>query len=245
LRVLVIVGDPQNQKTRKLIELTDKDNVIQEALFDYEQLAVSVKDTEALAVLRQTYGLDGNPSLPVLLVLDEDGKVVSTNAPLEGNPTEAVTTLKAFLAKQALPRLDSVKLLAKAQDQARREGKRIFLKESGTYCYPCRLLSRFLDENKKVLEPHYVFVEIDRDRFTHGEEVMLRYRKKDDRSIPWCAILDVEGKMLANSDGPDGNIGFPSEPKSTDHFIGMLRATAPRLTPAQLIELRQPLERKR
>jgi len=49
---------------------------------------------------------------------------------------------------------------------------------------------------------------------------------------------------LANWDGPEGNIGFPSGAKGIDHFLHALTVTAPRLTPAQFSELRQVLEKK-
>ncbi len=247
LRVLVIVGDPKDANTRKLVGVIDSHDAIGEVMCEFEQLAVSTEDTESLAVLRKTYGLDTDPlKLPTLLVLGEDGKVSARNSPsLDGKQADIATPLKGFLAKRALPTRDAEKLLTTAQDQARLEGKRVFLKETGTYCYPCRLLSRFLDKHKAILDSHYVFVEIDRGRFTHGDEVMTRYRGKNERRIPWCAILDADGKMLANWDGPDGNIGFPSQPKSIDHFFGVLKATAPALTSAELTELRKTLEQKR
>jgi RNA polymerase sigma factor (sigma-70 family) len=247
LRVLVIVGDPTDANTRKLVGLIDSHDAIGAVMCEFEQLAVSTEDTESLAVLRKTYDLDADPrKLPTLFVLGEDGKLIAKNSPsLDGKRTEIATPLKEFLANQALPPQDAKKLLTAAQDQARREGKRVFLKESGTYCYPCRLLSRFLDKQKAILDSHYVFVEIDRGRFTHGDEVMMRYRGKEERSIPWCAILDANGKMLGHWDGPDGNIGFPSQSKSIDHFLGVLKATTPGLTSTQLTELRQALEQKR
>jgi hypothetical protein len=71
------------------------------------------------------------------------------------------------------------------------------------------------------------------------------YRTCPDHSIPWCAILDDEGTVLTNWDSPDGNIGFPNEPKYIEHFLKALAATAPRLTPAQVEELRQALKAKR
>ena len=84
-----------------------------------------------------------------------------------------------------------------------------------------------MDGHKAIFDANYVFVKIDRSRFTHGDAVMQRYRTGEDRGIPWCAILDADGKMLANWDGPEGNIGYPSGEKGIGHFLQAITATAP------------------
>jgi hypothetical protein len=237
LRVLLIVGDPREQRTREFVELLGKDRTT----IEYEEVAVSVEDTKAISVLCDHYGLDTSPAnLPALLVLGEDGKTVATQtAPI------GAADLKGFLTKHALPRRDAVKVLTTAQDLARREGKLVFLQQSGPSCGPCARLSRFFDEHKAILTPHYIFVEIDSVRFANASEVMARYRKKkDDVGYPWCAVLDAEGKMLANWDGPEGSIGFPNELREINYLIKLLKTTAPKITSAQLAELRRALEKK-
>jgi Sigma-70, region 4/Protein of unknown function, DUF255 len=248
LCVLLVVADPGDEKARKLNELREDNEAVVAALAEYEQVPVAADDAESRAALRQTYELEDDAlKAPVLLVLGEDAKVVATHRPNLAGPGAASTAkeLVKFLEAHALPRLDADKLLADALDRARRDDKRVFLVETGTYCSWCRVLSRFLDGHKDVFAPNYVFVEIDRGRFAHGVEVMKRYRPGDDQSIPWCAILDDKGKVLANWEGPDGNIGFPSEAGGIDHFLKILADTAPRLTPAQLTDLRRALEEKR
>jgi RNA polymerase sigma factor (sigma-70 family) len=225
LRVLLVVADPGDEKARKLNDLREDNEAAVKALADYEQVPVAADDAQALAELRRTYALEGDAvKAPVLLVLGDDGKVVATHRPNLASKDAASTAreLVKFLAAHALPRLDGDKVLAGALDRARREGKRVFLVETGTYCSWCRVLSRFLDGHKDVFAPNYVFVEIDRGRFAHGDEVMKRYRPGDDQSIPWCGILDDKGKVLANWEGPDGNIGFPSEAGGIDHFLKIL-----------------------
>jgi RNA polymerase sigma factor (sigma-70 family) len=248
LRVLLVVADPGDEKARRLNELREGNEAVVNALAEYEQVPVAADDADALGVLRQAYGLDGEAlKAPVLLVLGDDGKVLATRRPkLEAKDATATgRELVKFLAAQALPRLDAEKLVADALGQAGRERKRVFLVETGTYCPWCRVLARFLDGHKDVLAPHYVFVEIDRGRFAHGDEVMNRYRHGEDRSIPWCAILDDKGKVLANWEGPDGNIGFPSGTGGIDRFLHILADTAPGLTPDQLNGIRRALEEQR
>ena len=176
--------------------------------------------------------------------VSDDGKVSGSHRPLlEGTDTSAAARkLANFLTAHALPRLDAEKLLAAALERARRQDKRVFVQETGTYCSWCRVLSRFIANNRQIFDENYVLLEIDRDRFVHGDEVMKRYRTGEDRSIPWCAILDAEAKMQANWDSPHGNIGFPRDAKGIDHFLQVLSKTASRLTAGQLQKLRRALE---
>jgi RNA polymerase sigma factor (sigma-70 family) len=245
LRVLLVVADPGSEQARTLNDLREGNDDVVEALAEYEQVPVAADDADALAVLRRDYAPEGNSLKgPVLLVLGDDGKVLATHRPKLADQDAAARELVKFLAAHALPRLDAASLLDDALGRARREGKRVFLVETGTYCGWCRVLARFLDAHQDVLAPNYVFVEIDRGRFAHGDEVMKRYRPGEDRSIPWCCILDGRGKVLANGEGPDGNIGFPSGADGIDHFLHILADTAPRLTMAQLAGLRRALEEK-
>ena len=64
------------------------------------------------------------------------------------------------------------------------------------------------------------------------------------RGIPWTAVLDADGKVLATSDGPDGNIGFPSSAEEIDHFMAMLRTSATRLTEADFAAIKAALGEK-
>ena len=49
--------------------------------------------------------------------------------------------------------------------------------------------------------------------YRHGKERRLRRAGEEaggvDGGIPWFAVVDADGKVLANSEGPKGNIGYP------------------------------------
>jgi hypothetical protein len=77
-----------------------------------------------------------------------------------------------------------------------------------------------------VLGADFVDAKIDVDRMDHGKEVMATCRKGEDGSIPWFVILDGQGKALATSDGPKGNIGYPAQPHGIEHFLAVLKQTA-------------------
>jgi RNA polymerase sigma factor (sigma-70 family) len=251
VRVAIVVGDPTDVRTQRFYELAhDPSNpkVLMYPLFEYEQVVVAANDKDSMDLLRREFGMGNRPiTVPALAILGPDGKVLAARDSWldERNPDLAPAALNEFLTSHALPQLDAEKLLAEARRKAEREGKRVFLCETGAYCHPCRLLARFLDDHKAVFDPNYVIVEIDRTRFAHGEEVMKRLRHGPDQSVPWCAILDDKEHILANWDSKDGNIGFPTESKFIEHFLKALEATAPRINSVQLDELRRSLNGKK
>ena len=55
-------------------------------------------------------------------------------------------------------------------------------------------------------------------------------------------ILDSSGKTLITSDGPNGNIGYPFEPKEIDFFMEMLKKTASRISADDHEGIRRRLE---
>ncbi len=50
------------------------------------------------------------------------------------------------------------------------------------------------------------------------------------------------GPPLAMSDGPYGNLGFPSEPAGIDHFLATFNSTKQRVGEQELVTLREALE---
>jgi hypothetical protein len=79
----------------------------------------------------------------------------------------------------------------------------------------------------------YIDLKIDLDRMTRAAEVAARYRTEQTGGIPWFAILDAEGRVLASSDGPKGNIGYPAQAEEIGYFVGMLKKTSHRITAEQ------------
>ena len=69
-----------------------------------------------------------------------------------------------------------------------------------------------------------------------------RYQPKSSVGIPWFAILDAQGKPLATSDGPGGNIGYPGKPQGIDHFLAMVKGQGRRIDDRQVGQLRKSLE---
>ena len=85
-------------------------------------------------------------------------------------------------------------------------------------------------------------MKIDVDRMKGGKDVDKRLRGGKESGIPWFAFLDAKGKVLATSEGPKGNVGFPFEPQEIAHFTSMLKATAKRIAPEQIEFLEKALQ---
>jgi Protein of unknown function, DUF255 len=243
IRLIVAVGDPQSEAARRYMKsIFDFDHTA------YEIMPASTENAAAMSFLHTKYGLEIERLKPVtLLILSADNKLLaSKNLPWTMSMDEGSlqADLNEFLVAHALPRPNANKLLAAACDRARLEGKCVLLEESGTYCGWCRILSRFFDRHPDIFEASFVLVQIDRDRLPHGYEAMQPYRPSGDGGVPWCVILDADGKKLADWDTPDGNMGFPTLPKEFDHLETILKLAAPKITDRQLAIMRADLEQE-
>jgi hypothetical protein len=143
-------------------------------------------------------------------------------------------------------------MLDEALLKAKEEQKRVFLILSASWCGPCRLLSRFIAAEKAELEQHYVFVKLDISRDAHADALRQRFKESQNSGVPWFAVLDPDGSVQITSNAPEvnpmygtSNIGFPAAPKEIDHFMTILKQTAPRLSAERLEGLRNVLSKKK
>jgi uncharacterized protein YyaL (SSP411 family) len=136
-------------------------------------------------------------------------------------------------------------VLAEAQTKAASEDKAIFLHFGAPWCGWCHKLDDFLarDEIARVFGTDYLDVKIDVDRMKNGKDVLAKYNPSASGGIPWFVILDANGKALATSDGPKGNIGYPAAPEEIEHFLAMLKKTRRRIEPEQLDRIKDALQK--
>jgi thiol-disulfide isomerase/thioredoxin len=131
-----------------------------------------------------------------------------------------------FAKKYAPAKPDGRKLFDEALAKAKAEGKKVLLETSSPYCGPCYAFAEYLEANKELIGREYACVMLDH-RFPGAPEIFKSLGAAT--STPWIAILDADGKKLATSDGPEGNVGFEKP-----QWEKMLRATAAKLTPEQI-----------
>ena len=222
--------------------------------WEYELATLDGSKDDVKALAKELGVPNEANSPPTLAVLSESGKLIEAYPLRLGKESKlAPLPLGAFLLKHKLPTRNAETMLNEAMTKAKAENKRVFLIMSASWCGPCRLLARYLVENKAELERHFVFVKLDISRDTEAEVLRERYEgKENSNGVPWYAVLDDAGKTLITSnskvleeEGGQSNIGFPSSKEGIDHFMKMLEQTAPRLDGQALAALRKGLEKKR
>jgi hypothetical protein len=246
--VLVTFADPQTPLTKKLYKLYFDGDLSSAVGNDYRTVAIPTAgpNREQAAALAKELGVElPNDATPLIVAEGTDGKVLGalSGPNLVTKENEIVQdALLAFVRQHAPPRLDGRKLLDDALAQAKRENKRVLVDETAVWCGPCHLLAVFLDQNRQIWEKDYVWIKMD-PRWPQAAEIMKSLRKDAEGGIPWFAILDADGKVLATSNKSDGsNIGFPSEPDSIEHFVHMLKSTALRMNGKDFARLKTALE---
>jgi hypothetical protein len=109
----------------------------------------------------------------------------------------------------------------------------VWIIAGGPRCGPCFRLARWIDDHHTILEKDFVIVKVmsGPDDRTRAALAALTTKEQSD---PWHAFTDPDGKVLATSEGPLGNLGFPSGVEGLRHFRRMLDRSARRLTPDEL-----------
>ncbi len=140
-------------------------------------------------------------------------------------------------------------LLSAASTQAGKSGKTVFVGFHASWCGYCKRLHKILEqpEIRPIVDAHFEVVWLtvlergDKKALENegAMELLTRHSGGASPTLPFVALLDPQGKLLASSIGPRGNVGFPAVPHEVDHFVGMLKTAAPRLTAAELESLRK------
>jgi thiol:disulfide interchange protein len=153
-----------------------------------------------------------------------------------------------------LPSADSV--LSQAKSTAAAEHKSILLTFSASWCGPCHLFERFLEDPaiKPIMDKAFVIASLDvqehrndeRHANSPGGEALMATLGGAESGVPFITMLDPAGKPIVDSLRPDkggkSNIGYPAIPVEIDWFMHMLQQAAPTLTPADRATIKQWLD---
>lgn len=96
-------------------------------------------------------------------------------------------------------------------------------------------------EDAAALLKEVVPVKVDTDRMIGGKELLESYPAARNQGIPWFVFLEPDGKELADSNGPKGNIGCPNSEEEIDAFLAIVKKIARALTADDLSALRKSL----
>lgn len=179
----------------------------------------------------------------VLVALDATGKSID-HARINLDGARVAAKQGAEFLKRHLPATrDARVLLAAAQEEAKRDDRRVWFIVGGPRCGPCFALARWIDEHHAVLEKDYVILKLMSGVDRHADEVIEQFRESDG-GIPWHAITEPDGTRLVTSDSPLGNIGMPGSEEGLRHFRKMLQSTARRMSAAEVDSLIESLQSK-
>jgi thiol:disulfide interchange protein len=224
----------------------------QKLSYEYDVVHVDVGRFDKNMDLAAELGADFK-AIPFVTVLDAGGKalVQQNTEPFETTIDDKQghdpKKLLDFLTQYQAPYLYATAVRDAALAQAKSEDKRVFLHFGAPWCGWCHKLEGWMaqPEVAALLAKEFVDLKIDTDRMVGGADMLKEMRKdaglKENGGIPWMVFLDASGKALTNSEGPEGNTGFPYEEKEIAYFVTMLEKARNHFAPADIETLRKSL----
>lgn len=223
--------------------------IARELMYEYVVVNVDIGRFNKNLELVEKYKADIKSGVPYLTLLDAKGNVVvnqETGALESKEPGKAEHDTKAvleFLKKYQAEPLAASSVLENALSTARTENKRVFLHFGAPWCGWCHKLEAWMakPEVAALLAKDFVDLKIDTDRMTGGQELLTKFNPKPG-GIPWIIILNADGSRVIDSNGPNGNTGFPAADDEIAHFAKMLSTSAKKLSPEDQRKLVESLK---
>lgn len=218
-----------------------------ELSYEYDVVYIDIGKADKNLDLVEQYGATMKEGVPYLTVLNADGRPVANQetGSLEKGSVHDPEKVLAFLKQHEAAKVPAADLLASALTQAKKENKRVFLHFGAPWCGWCHRLEDWMarPEIDAVLSKDFIDLKIDEDRNPGAADIAKNYPKRG--GIPWFAILDADGKLLADSNGEKGNIGFPAKPEEIAHFAEMLKKSKRTISDSEVEALTASLEPKK
>jgi Thioredoxin-like len=191
--------------------------------------------TEDQAFLKERNWWLPDPGHILAVALEPDGTELG-RLQIDARDPQAPQAAADFIHAHAPPQHDAEQEWAAAFAEAQRSHRRVWARVSGRYCGPCFSLARWLKDHHDLLEKDYVLLKIDA-RDAHGSEIARRITRGKQQGIPFHAIFDPDGLLVIDSEGPLGNIGYPSSVEGQQHLKKMLLESRRNLTDAEVEQL--------
>ena len=226
IRLLGIIENDE-EPVREFVRSTFYDTEETRDLLGYVVLRVGAKNAKTEPARKALFeSMDWNvPEEGKILIvaIDGDGSEVDRTE-VDTTSASATKEATAFVSKNIGPKQDALKKYDDALAEAKRTGKKVWIRLSQTRCAPCFHFSRWIDKNRSELEQGFVFVKIDDLLDTNGVAVTKKLLGDKHFGIPYHQILDGDGNLVIDSEGPLGNIGHPSSFEGIEHLKDMLKS---------------------
>jgi thiol-disulfide isomerase/thioredoxin len=149
-------------------------------------------------------------------------------------------------------------VLAQAEATAKTEHKKILLVFSASWCGPCHMFEKFLEQpqvqsvmDKSFVTAHLDVFENEKDKLhasSPGGDLEMAKLGGRGQGVPYFAMLDETGEWITDSkmpagDGPPENLGYPSGATQIDWFLRMVKKSAPDMAAEDVKALRDFLEK--
>lgn len=242
-RVLIFWGMNRSDGCLRLNALIRTDPVLQRLmLFEYELVLVDVGARERNLDIALSYGVAPQASgVPWLTVLNADAEPICNlhadrfkdgkNAYDGGKLAEYLRGYQAMY-----PAAES--LLNQSITNAQAAGHLLLLQFSAPTCARCDQIEQWFARSdvEAILARNFARLRIDVDRTIGGRDVLRRFSKAWQTTIPWFALVNPKtGEVLATSDGLDGrSIAALDNDAAVERFGEVIRGNATTITPEEI-----------
>jgi len=235
-RPMIIIAD-DSESTSKFVDQNYADYDANNDVYAFMQVFVvggksPLEPADAAFLQERNWPLP-QPGRVFACAIDAHGKELGRQE-IDIAKSGAAEEVANFIHQHAPPPHDAEKKWTAAFAEASRTNRRVWARVSQRYCGPCFSMTRWLDDQRTLLEKDYVMLKIDDVRDTSGEEIAKRVTQGQEGGIPFYAIFDASGKLLIDSNGPLGNIGHPSGIDGKKHLKKMLLETRKNITEAEI-----------
>ena len=135
----------------------------------------------------------------------------------------------------AIAQESAATVLQKAQSQAKKEHKNVFVMFHASWCGWCKKMEKNMqsDACKKMFDDNFVSTQLtvqespkNKNLENPGADVLLETYKGTKAGLPFWVLLDANGKILADSFNAKGeNLGCPSSKDEVAEFKAKLKKT--------------------